>query len=265
MYSKASRKTVSGDTPDWDNLSDEDTEYYINEYNVRFNILKKNNSRFNIEKPDTSSLSALVHAYECSVKMISTHMCTANWKVVLGLMYYGLEVVMVNLFKFTMFNGYGKFQNDKMKYYEQSMIELGEMYASKEDENASPLWAIAKMSLTQSLIFILAGFVSKWITGINKNTVLGLFDGFYSPNDVKYSEDGVAQPPNSNDATDASGLLNMAGMATGGIGNVFGSLFNGKPKDKVASNFAKGADPVKKTENKPETTRGPYRRKRESV
>jgi hypothetical protein len=248
LYSRKSRTTISGEKPEWDNLDEEEKEYYFNEYDVRFNILITANRKHRVRKPEKgTSLKAYVNAYEDNVRMISAQRNTSNGKAMLAFSYYLLEACMTKFFKLSIFRGFAKFQVDNMYQYEQAMIELGELYVDMQDENVSPVWMMVKSFIIQTMIFLIGGAIAKMM-GKNKKSII---DGLSSlvPKDAEYGDDDVIRSDN-----DMSILQKMYGMFDI-FGTGMGESTNTRsapaaaptPTLSAAAAFAKGDDPLKES------------------
>jgi hypothetical protein len=245
IHSRKNKLNLSGSTPDWDNLPESEKEYYFNEYDVRFNILVRSNTKFNITKPERgTSLSAYIHSYDENVNVIKTSMMTTNGKILVSLAYHLVEAVMVKYFKISIFKGFGKFQSDKMSLYEQSMLELGEMYGANQDQNCSPWWVIAKTAGIQTIIFLVAGFIAKK-AGCGKSSIIDTISSLY-PSGSSFDDHGNEKPPcTDKEVLAADKIVNLCG----GVGSLFGSVSQSKPK--AENTFPKGDHPLQKATSVP--------------
>jgi len=252
LFSKKSKHSISGSKPDWDNLPISEREFYFNEYDVRFNILVRKNKKFDIKKPERGeSLSAYIHAYDENVKFIRTSMLTTNGKLLLSLSYHLVEAVMVSYFKLSIFKGFGKFQSSKMFIYEQSMLELGEIYSDGQDENCSPWVSIAKTAAIQTIIFLIGGAVAKMM-GSKKSTMIDTISSMY-PCAPETDSNGEECPPSSdNESSAVDKLMGLCGGA--GMSALFGKKEKSEPVKNDIPSFTKGDHPVPDVPTKTRTS-----------
>ena len=274
-YAVAPMKTIDGQDVDWDAMDENDTAYYLNEYKTKYNILSRYNKKSGVSAPsDDMGLSNMVKSYNDDVHRINIQLSTSNWKIFVSLFYYGIEALMRGYFKMTMFKGFGKYQYHKMYLYQQSMIELGEMFTDTESVKTAPHWKILQTSITQALIFIVSGFIAKSI-GFNSNEgILKLINKAYKPTqEARFDADGVPLPPSADVEDDKMDPLSCVAEMMSGNGenvkDILSKLMGGisvsdepseskatnQEEDDVLRNFKKGSD--ENVKSKPAATATP--------
>ena len=258
-HSMATHTTIDGGEVNWNVIDGEEERELRHEYMTKYKILKKCNSKFDIEPPQDVSLEVLVSSYKKDVRRINQHLSTANWNVITSLFYYLIEAVMRGAFKMKMFEGFGKYQYKKMYLYQQAMIELGELFTDEEHTKIAPHWRILQISATQALIFVVAGFIAKWLGWNDSSFILKMIDKAYKPQaEQRFDENGEPAIPNTNTDTEAamdpmSTIAEMISSGSGGqLGNMMGCFMGGNksndpPKaetreESVAKAFQKGSD-----------------------
>lgn len=127
----------------------------------KFLILQRSFPAWNIPLPAEESSLDLIHdLYESYVKQITIHSNSTQYKIVLVLMFIGIEFASsrfgVDL------SGYAEMQIRSMHRYEGVLLELGEKYTS-EGSGEMPVEArIFVLALIQAGIFFVAKYVEKW-------------------------------------------------------------------------------------------------------
>ncbi len=190
--------------PNYRAMSEEEQRYFLNEFEVKLNILRRNYPEYNFTSyPENASLDARHDIYAGYFKQVIINLNCQQYQIYLVIMFLALEAFGVKVLKLNM-GGFAMLQCQAMNKYNSILIELGEKYYTGGPSGWPVEMRLIFMGLTSAITFIVVKWLANYIGGEQNSAALQnvleqFLSGTFSPTTSLPAN--VPAPPTSMSST----------------------------------------------------------------